>query len=126
MHLIFVFMAFFLSSFSLSLLNRRLPLKTRNISKLRMNMSSSSSKAVHVLVPVADGSEEIETSTIVDTLVRGGATVTVASVAPHLVVTCSRGLKLCADKSISDCKSHDWDMIVCPGGMYVIVFVCHP
>lgn len=42
---------------------------------------------------------------------------TVASVAPHLVVTCSRGLKICADKSISECKGHEWDMIVCPGGM---------
>jgi len=77
-----------------------------------------SSSSINVLVPVADGSEEIETSTIVDTLVRGGATVTVASVHPHLVVTCSRGLKLCADKYISDCKGHmEWDMIVCPGGM---------
>jgi 4-methyl-5(b-hydroxyethyl)-thiazole monophosphate biosynthesis len=33
-----------------------------------------------VLVPVANGSEEIETVAIVDTLVRGGATVTLASV----------------------------------------------
>lgn len=36
-------------------------------------MSSSNLKTTNVLVPVADGSEEIETSTIVDTLVRGGA-----------------------------------------------------
>lgn len=34
----------------------------------------------HVLVPVADGSEEIESVTIIDTLVRAGASVTVASV----------------------------------------------
>lgn len=34
----------------------------------------------HVLVPVADGSEEIESVTIIDTLVRAGAVVTVASV----------------------------------------------
>lgn len=36
--------------------------------------------AKHVLVPVADGSEEIESVTIIDTLVRAGAVVTVASV----------------------------------------------
>lgn len=34
-----------------------------------------------------------------------------------MIVTCSRGLKLCADKFISDCKGHEWDMIVLPGGL---------
>lgn len=34
----------------------------------------------YVLVPVADGSEEIESVTVIDTLVRAGALVTVASV----------------------------------------------
>jgi hypothetical protein len=34
---------------------------------------SISTKSPRVLVPVADGSEEIETTTIIDTLVRGGA-----------------------------------------------------
>lgn len=42
--------------------------------------------AKHVLVPVADGSEEIESVTIIDTLVRAGAVVTVASVADGLEV----------------------------------------
>lgn len=40
----------------------------------------------HVLVPVADGSEEIESVTIIDTLVRAGALVTVASVADGVEV----------------------------------------
>ena len=40
----------------------------------------------HVLVAVADGSEEIETTIIIDTLVRGGAKVTVASVSGALQV----------------------------------------
>ena len=47
---------------------------------------TSSSGTKTVLVPVADGSEEIESVTIIDTLVRAGAKVTVASVMPHLQV----------------------------------------
>ena len=39
-----------------------------------------------VLVPVADGSEDIEMACITDVLVRAGATVTVASVMPHIQV----------------------------------------
>lgn len=46
----------------------------------------------HVLVPVADGSEEIESVTIIDTLVRAGASVTVASVADDVEV---RGSCVC-------------------------------
>lgn len=42
--------------------------------------------AKHVLVPVADGSEEIESVTIIDTLVRAGAVVTVASVGDDIEV----------------------------------------
>jgi hypothetical protein len=48
-----------------------------------------------VLVPIADGSEEIETTCITDTLTRFGASVTVASVMPDLVCTMSRGIKVC-------------------------------
>ena len=71
-----------------------------------------------VLVPIAMGTEEIEAVTIVDTLVRAGAKVTVASAeAGQLQVVCSRGVKLCADLFIQDCSSHSWDLIVCPGGM---------
>ena len=49
-----------------------------------------------VLVPVADDSEEIETSCITDTLTRAGAEVVVASVMPELQVRMSRGLKVAA------------------------------
>mmetsp|Transcript_131846 Transcript_131846/g.186017 ORF Transcript_131846/g.186017 Transcript_131846/m.186017 type:complete len:187 (+) Transcript_131846:50-610(+) len=71
-----------------------------------------------VLVPVADGSEEIETSCITDTLTRCGCQVTVASVVPgQLQVKMSRGLKVVADCAIEDCKGQDWDAIALPGGM---------
>lgn len=50
-----------------------------------------------VLVPIADGSEEIETTCITDTLARFGASVVVASVMPSLVCTMSRGIKVRRD-----------------------------
>lgn len=71
-----------------------------------------------VLVPVADGSEEIEAVSIVDTLVRAGAAVTMASVEPRtLQVTCSRGVAIVADALITDCVDRVFDAIVLPGGM---------
>lgn len=70
-----------------------------------------------VLVPIADGSEEIETTCITDTLTRFGAHVTVASVGPTLECRMSRGIKVLADCAISDCVGKAWDLIALPGGM---------
>jgi len=72
-----------------------------------------------VLVPIGTGSEEIETACITDTLVRAGASVTVASVmpGPSLEVTMSRGLRLVADCAIEDCVGKEWACIALPGGM---------
>jgi len=85
---------------------------------LPSRLFSMSAAQPHVLVPVANGSEEIETVTIIDTLVRGGIKVTCASVHPtSLQVVCSRGVKLVADRFLKDCTSDTFDMIVCPGGM---------
>jgi len=72
--------------------------------------------AKRVLVPVADGSEEIEAVCLIDALRRAGAEVTVASV-DGLQVTASRGVKLVADARIADCTSQTYDCIVLPGGM---------
>mmetsp|Transcript_25163 Transcript_25163/g.41932 ORF Transcript_25163/g.41932 Transcript_25163/m.41932 type:complete len:237 (-) Transcript_25163:86-796(-) len=85
---------------------------------LRSSTGQASGDTVKVLVAVSKGSEEIETVTIVDTLVRAGADVTLAAVCPNEVeVVCSRGVKLVADCKMSECVSKDWDMIACPGGM---------
>jgi 4-methyl-5(b-hydroxyethyl)-thiazole monophosphate biosynthesis len=72
--------------------------------------------AKRVLVAIADGIEEIEAVCIIDTLRRGGAEVTVASV-DGLQVTASRGVRLVADKLIGDCAGETFDLIVLPGGM---------
>lgn len=69
----------------------------------------------NVLVPIADGSEEIEAVCIIDVLRRAGARVTVASV-DGLQVTASRGVKLVADKLITDCVNDTYDVIALPGG----------
>jgi len=69
-----------------------------------------------VLVPIADGTEEIEAVCIIDTLRRAGAEVTVASV-DALEVTASRGVRIVADALIADCASRTYDCIALPGGM---------
>ena len=70
-----------------------------------------------VLVPIADGTEEIEAVCTIDTLRRSGAQVTVASVMKELQVTASRGVQLVADALISDCVGEIYDLIALPGGM---------
>jgi 4-methyl-5(b-hydroxyethyl)-thiazole monophosphate biosynthesis len=69
-----------------------------------------------VLVPIADGSEEIEAVCIIDVLRRAGAHVTVASVG-ELQVTASRGVNLVADQLIADCADETYDLIALPGGI---------
>lgn len=69
-----------------------------------------------VLVPIADGCEELEAVSIIDVLRRGGAEVTVASVG-NLQVTASRGVRLVADCKIDECRGKTYDLIALPGGM---------
>ena len=69
-----------------------------------------------VLVPIANGTEEIEAVCIIDILRRADALVTVASV-DQLLVTASRGVKLVADRLIADCVNETYDLIALPGGM---------
>ena len=69
-----------------------------------------------VLVPIADGCEEIEATCIIDVLRRADALVTVASV-DKLQITASRGVKLVADQLIADCVNCTYNLIALPGGM---------
>ena len=69
-----------------------------------------------VLVPVAEGTEELEAVTIIDVLRRAEAVVTVASVS-GLQVTTSHGVKLVADRLIADCANNVYDLVVLPGGI---------
>lgn len=69
-----------------------------------------------VLVPVADGAEEIETMTIIDVLRRAEARVTIAGVSSR-EITAAHGVRLSADKLITECADETYDMIALPGGM---------
>lgn len=71
----------------------------------------------HVLIPIADGTEEMEAVTIIDVLRRAGCEVTVASVGEQFKVTASRGVKIEADAMIGKCKDKEYDLIVLPGGL---------
>lgn len=112
LNLLLLFM--FRSAFALP---RRVLALAKATSARTMSLSSVTAKTV--LVPIANGTEEIEAVTIIDTLVRGGIKVTTASVhGPDtlLQVTCSRGVKLVADCHIS-AATGPFDAIVLPGGM---------
>ncbi|MCE5340681.1 MAG: DJ-1/PfpI family protein [Planctomycetaceae bacterium] len=69
-----------------------------------------------VLVPIADGTEELEAIAIIDCLRRAGADLTIASV-QNLQISTARKVKITADCLIKDCKTSIYDLIVLPGGM---------
>ncbi|MCW8876969.1 MAG: DJ-1/PfpI family protein [Kangiellaceae bacterium] len=70
-----------------------------------------------VLIPVANGSEEMEVVIVADVLTRAGAKVILASVEKEPIVVASRGIKIQADHLMPDIENKDWDLIVIPGGM---------
>jgi 4-methyl-5(b-hydroxyethyl)-thiazole monophosphate biosynthesis len=71
---------------------------------------------VKVLVPLADGCEEIEAVTIIDLLRRAGIEVVVAGLKPG-IVTASRGVQMVPDVTLDVALQNDYDMVVLPGGM---------
>ncbi|KAL7125286.1 hypothetical protein ABFS83_14G107700 [Erythranthe nasuta] len=79
-------------------------------------VSWSLDHAPQVLIPVANGCEEIQVVTIIDILRRAKANVVVASVEKSLQILASRGTKIVADKTISVASDSVYDLIVLPGG----------
>jgi 4-methyl-5(b-hydroxyethyl)-thiazole monophosphate biosynthesis len=69
-----------------------------------------------VLVPLADGCEELEAVTIIDLLRRAGIEVVAAGLKPG-IVSASRGVKLVPDLTLDVALQDDYDMVVLPGGM---------
>lgn len=74
---------------------------------------------VSVLVCLAPGSEETEAVTTIDLLVRGGISVTTASVTDEgsKEIVCSRGVRLLADAPLVEVADNDFAAVVLPGGL---------
>jgi 4-methyl-5(b-hydroxyethyl)-thiazole monophosphate biosynthesis len=71
------------------------------------------------LVPIAEGSEELEAVTIIDVLRRAGVEVTVASAndGKKLQISGSNGTNIVADKMLNSCAENTYDLIAVPGGL---------
>ena len=69
-----------------------------------------------VLVPLAQGCEELEAVTIIDLLRRAKVDVISASIDGD-IITASRGNRLLADRSLEDIIDLEFDMVVLPGGL---------
>ena len=69
-----------------------------------------------IIVPLAEGFEEIEAITIIDVLRRAGCDVTSASVGKN-PVRGAHGIPVTADADIQSLKESDFGCIVLPGGM---------
>ena len=68
-----------------------------------------------VLVPIAQGTEEMEAIIVIDLLRRSGISVKVASEGE--ITTCSRGIKIIADTLLDKISTDErFDAIVLPGG----------
>lgn len=72
--------------------------------------------SARVLVPLAQGCEELEAVTIIDLLRRAGIEVTSAGLNAGSV-TASRGVTLIPDTDLESALKSDYDMIVLPGGL---------
>jgi 4-methyl-5(b-hydroxyethyl)-thiazole monophosphate biosynthesis len=69
-----------------------------------------------VLVPLAQGCEELEAVTVVDLLRRAAIEVITAGL-DEKPVRASRGMLLVPDMTLEQALNHDYDMIVLPGGL---------
>ncbi len=69
-----------------------------------------------VLVPLANGFEEIEAVTIIDVLRRAEIEVLVASLDEESLVKGANGISIDSDMQIKDIDSDTLDMIILPGG----------
>jgi len=69
-----------------------------------------------VLIPLAQGCEELEAVTLIDLLRRANINVITASLSNTQLITASRGVRLMADTTLANVIDDDFDMIILPGG----------
>jgi 4-methyl-5(b-hydroxyethyl)-thiazole monophosphate biosynthesis len=68
-----------------------------------------------VMVPFAEGFEEVEALTIVDVLRRAGIQVDTVGVVGS-VINSAHGIRIMVDKKLSEVTHTDYDAIILPGG----------
>lgn len=77
-------------------------------------------KMASVLIPVAEGFEELEAVALIDVMRRGGIDVRIAYLEDETthgaLVLGAHGITIQADTSINNVISDDYDMMVLPGG----------
>jgi len=72
----------------------------------------------NVLIPLAQGCEELEAVTIIDLLRRAQFNVISAGLEPQVTpIKASRGTLLLPDTSLDEAVKQDYDMLVLPGGL---------
>jgi len=69
-----------------------------------------------VLVPIAEGFEEIEAIAIIDVMRRAGIEVIMGALNDHLLVKGAHGVTIQADRAVAGLHADELDMIVLPGG----------
>lgn len=70
---------------------------------------------MNVIIPLADGFEEIEAMSTIDVLRRAGINVTTAGI-PGTIVKGSKGTQTIADKKLSETDLESFDALVLVGG----------
>ncbi len=70
----------------------------------------------NVLVPLAQGCEELEAVTVIDLLRRAGISVVTAGLDKE-PVKASRGVTLVPDTDLNEALKQEYDMVVLPGGL---------
>ena len=75
------------------------------------------------MVPIANGTEEMEAVIIIDVLRRAGMNVEVASVENVLQIEASRKVKIVADKFLADIQDSSFDLIVLPVSYFILFYI---
>lgn len=78
-----------------------------------------------ILVPLAEGVEEMEAVIAIDTMRRAQFDVVVAGLKAG-PITASRGVRLLPDTTMEDLKAQDFDALVLPGGKGVELLLQDP
>ena len=72
----------------------------------------------NILIPLAQGCEELEAVTLIDLMRRARFDVTTAGLEPSITpIKASRGTMLMPDSTLDEALKREFDMIVLPGGL---------